>query len=154
MDSLASIALCSEPPRPELMRLPPKRRDESILTPGMLRTIFTTGAFFVVVMLSLLLWLKERPEQAGLFFSIYVFFQVWNQVNCRSLRPETSGLKGLLQNPTFLGVAAFVALGQIAIVTFGGDLFKVQPLSVVAWLCVIGSTASVVGFAEIVRRIR
>ena len=33
MDTLASIALCSEPPRKEVMLLPPKRRDESILTP-------------------------------------------------------------------------------------------------------------------------
>src|SRR5205823_11882527 len=31
MDTFASIALCSEPPRPGLMRLKPKRRDESIL---------------------------------------------------------------------------------------------------------------------------
>ena len=37
MDTFASIALCSEPPRPGVMRLPPKRRDENILTPAMLR---------------------------------------------------------------------------------------------------------------------
>src|SRR5207249_7131458 len=30
MDTFAAIALCSEPPRPELMRQRPKRRDESI----------------------------------------------------------------------------------------------------------------------------
>ena len=26
--------------------------------------------------------------QVSLFFSIYVFFQVWNQINCRSLTPR------------------------------------------------------------------
>src|SRR5262249_40371520 len=36
MDTFASIALCSEPPRRGLMRQPPKRKDESILTRSML----------------------------------------------------------------------------------------------------------------------
>ena len=43
MDTFASIALCSEPPREGVMRLPPKRKDESILTPSMLVTIFATA---------------------------------------------------------------------------------------------------------------
>src|SRR5207249_6001723 len=50
MDTCASIALCSEPPRPGLMSMPPRRRDENILTPAMLWNIFTTAGFFVVVM--------------------------------------------------------------------------------------------------------
>src|SRR3974390_1727942 len=49
MDTFASIALCSEPPRPGVMKLPPKRRDENILTPAMLRTIMVTAGFFIVV---------------------------------------------------------------------------------------------------------
>src|ERR1700691_1510029 len=32
MDTFAAIALCSEPPRPGLMTMPPKRRGDSILT--------------------------------------------------------------------------------------------------------------------------
>ncbi len=47
MDTFASIALCSEPPRPGVMKLPPKRRDEDILTPAMVRTMLTTAGFFV-----------------------------------------------------------------------------------------------------------
>ena len=35
MDTFASIALCSEPPRDGLMSLPPKRRGEPIVTPAM-----------------------------------------------------------------------------------------------------------------------
>ena len=36
MDTFASIALCSEPPRPGVMALPPKRKDENIVTPAMM----------------------------------------------------------------------------------------------------------------------
>src|SRR5262249_44529251 len=151
MDTFASIALCSEPPRAGVMRLPPKKRDENILTPAMVRTIFVTAAYFVVTMLTMLWLMKGDPERPGLFagpgpwsfessgtrlavpaeqlekndrgewtaqvdgrpqrgdvsftvfqvslfFTVYVFFQVWNQVNCRSLVPEVSGFAGLLSN--------------------------------------------------------
>src|SRR5204862_4889311 len=46
MDTFASIALCSEPPREGMMKLPPKKKDENILTPAMVQTIFLTAGFF------------------------------------------------------------------------------------------------------------
>jgi len=218
MDTFASIALCSEPPRPGLMKLPPKRKDENIVTTTMLRTILITATFFVVVMLTLMVGMKavqgdpnkpgwfgnktgpwsaeaagsraavhldelkqvkdgwiidpkaERAElvplrgekvtlaftvfQVSVFFSIYVFFQVWNQINCRSLTPETSGFHRLLENPTFLAIAGTVAIGQLIIVTFGGPVFNVEPLDVATWLGIIAFTSSVLIFAEVSRFIR
>jgi Ca2+-transporting ATPase len=221
MDTFASIALCSEPPRPGVMRVPPKRKDEDILTPAMKWTIGTTAAFFVVTMLGLLLLMKGYPESPGLFghpggglwsfesagsrtgipaanlekvkgheyevvssgegdpesisqlaaqrvrgevlftvfqvslfFSVYVFFQVWNQINCRSLSPQESGFHHLFSNPWFLGIASAVAVGQVLIVTLGGPVFKVEPLGVWHWLGVIAFTATVLAFAEVVRLIR
>jgi Ca2+-transporting ATPase len=173
MDTLASMALCSEPPRPGVMERPPKRRDESILTPSMIWTIFTTAAFFVVVMMTLLAgmewygWFRgdgarsaEFPElsvrQVSIFFSVYVFFQVWNQVNCRSLAPDESGLSGLGRNPAFLAIAGTVALVQVLIVSvpFLAGLFKVGPLGLVDWLGIVGATASVLVFAEAARWVR
>jgi Ca2+-transporting ATPase len=92
--------------------------------------------------------------QVSLFFSIYVFFQVWNQINARSLTPETSGFHRILANPTFLAIAAAVAIGQVLIVTFGGTVFKVEPLGPLIWLAIIAFTSTVLIFAEIARRIR
>src|SRR6185312_28597 len=65
MDTFAAIALCSEPPHPGLMRQPPKRRGESILTPAMLGNIFVTAAFFVVVMVGLLVGMEHGNWFAG-----------------------------------------------------------------------------------------
>src|SRR5436305_165345 len=65
MDTFAAIALCSEPPRANLMKRPPKKRDESILTPQMLGNIFITAAFFVVVMIALLLGMQHAGWFAG-----------------------------------------------------------------------------------------
>jgi Ca2+-transporting ATPase len=92
--------------------------------------------------------------QVSLFFSVYVFFQVWNQINCRSLTPEVSGFYRIWKNPTFLAIAAAVAVGQVLIVTFGGPVFKVEPLGPLTWLAIIAATSSVLIFAEIARRIR
>jgi Ca2+-transporting ATPase len=214
MDTFASIALCSEPPRPGVMSQRPKRRDENILTPAMVRTILITAGFFVVVMLGTLLLMKGDPDHPGmfagaglwsfetsgtreavsaenlkpadgkwrvvdipedsaltrldgqvgeaaftvlqvsLFFSIYVFFQVWNQINCRSLSPRESGFHRIWENPVFLMIAGAVAVGQFLIITIGGPVFKVEPLSPVQWFWVILFTSSVLIFAEIARRLR
>lgn len=111
----------------------------------MLYTIFGTATFFVVVMLTLLLGMEYRgwfdpnwlprdqwtegyrnssqssrlPEltvrQVSIFFSVYVFFQVWNQINCRSLVPSMSGLTNLFANPTFLSIAGTIAVVQVLI---------------------------------------
>jgi Ca2+-transporting ATPase len=224
MDTFASIALCSEPPRPGVMTMPPKRKDENIVSPTMVKTIFITAGFFIVVMLALLLLMKGDPDAAGmfaadrnsaptatwslevggshlpvpakdlkpvtvdgkqvpykftvaetaeeksfrgqtgivnfsvlqvsLFFSIYVFFQVWNQISCRSLTPQVSGFHRILQNPTFLAIAGTVAIGQVLIVTFGDRVFNVEPVGVLAWIGIVAFTSTVLIFAEIARVIR
>ena len=176
MDTFAAIALCSEPPRPGLMTVPPKRRDESILTKAMLGNIFITAAFFVVVMIALLLGMKydgwfaggsgPNPEpwdfaplnvrQVTVFFTAYVLFQVWNQINCRSLDPRESGLYRLWENPRFLLIAAVTVLVQVLIVSVEplAAMFKVEPLGVLDWLVIGAATSSVLIFAEVARRVR
>jgi Ca2+-transporting ATPase len=174
MDTLASIALCSEPPRPGLMGLPPKRRDESILTRPMLWNIFTTAGFFVVVMMTLLVGMRygdwfstgsgPNPDgwefaplnvrQVTIFFTLYIFFQVWNEINCRSLVPDVSGLAGLAGNPVFLAIVGVIVGVQVLIVTLGGSLFRVEPLGLLDWLAIAVATSSVLVFHEIARRVR
>jgi Ca2+-transporting ATPase len=174
MDTFASIALCSEPPRDGMMRVPPKKKDENILTRSMIQTIFLTAGFFVVVMLTLLAgmewarWFRgDEPvsadldnklsiRQVSIFFTVYVFFQVWNQINCRSLTPEESGLKGLFGNPTFLAIAGTVAVVQVLIISVPwlGAIFNVEPLALLDWVLILVGTASVLVFAEGGRQVR
>jgi Ca2+-transporting ATPase len=173
MDTFAAIALCSEPPRPGLMLRRPKRRDESILTPAMRRTILSTAAFFVAVMLGLLLGMEAgwfaagsgpnpngwdfaplNVRQVSVFFTAYVLFQVWNMINCRSLTPDVSGLRRVGRNGAFLAIMAAIVVGQILIVTLGGRVFSVEPLGLLDWVVIAFATSSVLVFAEVVRRIR
>jgi len=173
MDTFASIALCSEPPREGVMDLPPKKKDENILSQAMIQTILSTAGFFVVVMLVLLLGMRyggwfagqagPSPDfdplttrQVSIFFAVYVFFQVWNLINSRSLDPRVSGLANLLGNPTFLMIAGAIALGQIVLtsIPWVAAVFKVEPLSLTDWLAIIAFTSTVLLFAEIRRFLR
>jgi Ca2+-transporting ATPase len=92
--------------------------------------------------------------QMSIFFTTYIFFQVWNEVNCRSLVPNVSGLAGLHRNPTFLMVVGVIVLFQVLIVTFLGPIFDVQRLGWQEWLIIAAATASVLVFSEVVRRVR
>jgi Ca2+-transporting ATPase len=171
MDTFAAIALCSEPPRENLMRKPPKKRHESILTRDMLGNILVTSAFFVAAMMVLLLGMQKQgwfagdgstsPEffpltfrQVTIFFTTYVSFQVWNQINCRSLSLDESAFHRLLENPQFLAIASLTVVGQVLIVTLGGKVFQVEPLGLLDWLAIAASTASVLAFAEFTRQLR
>jgi Ca2+-transporting ATPase len=175
MDTFASIALCSEPARRGVMRLPPKRRDENIVSRSMLAKIAITGTFLVVVMLVLLVGMKNggwfdrsnfpessedsdfaplTPRQVSIFFTVYVSFLAWNQINCRSLTPDRSALTGLFRNRTFLSIASLTLIGQFLIVTFGYEVFKVRPLSLIDWLIISAGTSSVLILSELIRLIR
>jgi Ca2+-transporting ATPase len=178
MDTFAAIALCSEPPRPGVMEQPPKRKDENIVTPAMTRTILSTAAFFVVVMMGLLVgmqwggWFKHgwfsdekspasvvspslSVRQVSIFFAVYVFFQVWNQINCRSLTPDASGFRGILNNPVFLGIVGTIAVVQVLITSVPGlcQIFSVEPLGPLDWAAILAFTATVLVFGEVMRRV-
>jgi Ca2+-transporting ATPase len=138
----------------------------------MVRTILTTGAFFVVVMMALLAGMKwggwfAGPEkvdealglttrQVSLFFSVYVFFQVWNQINCRSLTPEVSGFHRILENRTFLAIAGTIVVVQVLITSIEpvARIFRIEPLGWLDWLCIIAFTSTVLIFAEVARAVQ
>jgi len=50
MDSLASLGLSTEPPKPELLDRPPTRRDEYIVTKKMVKHILGMAFYQVVIM--------------------------------------------------------------------------------------------------------
>jgi Ca2+-transporting ATPase len=173
MDTFASIALCSEPPRASAMNQKPKRKDENIVTPSMFTTIMATAGFYIVVMLGILLAMKHgalfqreyeaadyagkiSPTQAGMFFSIYVFFQIFNMINCRSLTPTESGFSKLFVNPFFLGIVFAIAVGQILITEWEwmANIFKIGTLHWNEWLLVLLITPSVLIFGEVARQVR
>jgi Ca2+-transporting ATPase len=121
----------------------------------MARNIFVVGFIFVIVQVVLLLWMNgdgalSRYEQSE-FFTFFAMLQFWNMFNAKAYLSGSSAFKGLWENKSFISVCLIIVIGQFLIVTFGGKMFNVMPLSLDSWLKIIVSTSLVLWVGEIVR---
>jgi Ca2+-transporting ATPase len=73
--------------------------------------------------------------------------------NAKAYLSGTSAFKGLWENKSFLLVCLIIVLGQFLIVTFGGKMFNVVPLTAVSWGVIIASSSLVLWVGELVRLI-
>jgi Ca2+-transporting ATPase len=62
-----------------------------------------------------------------------------------------SAFAGLFADTTFLFVCGVILVGQFLIVTFGGDMFNVEPLTAKSWGVIIASTSLVLWIGEVIR---
>jgi Ca2+-transporting ATPase len=152
MDTLAALALSLEPPRDELMRDAPRSRTEPFITGTMAANILVMATYFTVVNLVLQAtdvvgegWTESYKN--SFLFTTYVFFQVFNAFNARSVVPGRSPFAGVLQSRMFLAIVALIVVVQVGVTTFGGVVFGTEPLRLDTWvlICALTSTALVVG---------
>ena len=158
MDTFAAMAMASLPPNAEVMRDRPRPRDEFIITPAMTRTILACGGVFIAVLLAMLFgWMRSggvTAEHLTIFFSVFVFMQVWNMFNAKGFESLHNVFSDLRRTPAFLGVAATIAAGQIAIVEFGGEIFRCVPLPFGTWCAIIGLTSLIAFGGEAIRTLK
>lgn len=159
MDTFAAMAMASLPPSAEVMRDKPRPRDEFIITPAMARTLFTCGMVMVVVLLAMLFRWSDTEgmlplREQTLFFSTFVFLQFWNMFNAKGFETRHSVFSCLRGCREFFLILAAIGIGQVLIVSFGGEVFRTQPLSLGEWGEVIGFTSLLAIGGEIVRAIR
>ena len=161
MDTFAAGALASLPPSWTVMRDRPRRSGENgdfIISKPMARTIFGTGMFFTALLVAVLLVLQDNghlsPRDLSWFFTFFVMLQVWNMFNAKAFMTGRSAFAGIWQSKSFLWVIALIIGGQYIIVTFGGKMFNVVPLSLTEWLCISAMTMPVLLFGEIARLIQ
>ena len=159
MDTLAAMAMASLPPQHEVMRERPRRRDASIVSRAMVRTIATCGSIFVVVLLGMLGWWlyttgEPTVRQLTVFFTTFVFLQFWNLFNAKGFEAECAASHGIAHSRTFLTVLALIALGQWLIVELGGEVFRTVPLSWQEWAWIVGLTSLIALGGEAIRALR
>ena len=161
MDTFAAGALASLPPNWSVMKERPRKSGENgdfIITKPMAKSIFGVGFLFVVIQVAMLVWLNAdgmlTPYEQSVFFTFFVMLQFWNMFNAKAYMTGCSAFKGLLSNHTFLAVCALIVVGQVLIVSFGGVMFNVVPLSLESWAVITASTSVVLWVGEIVRLIK
>ncbi|MDR2388537.1 MAG: calcium-translocating P-type ATPase, PMCA-type [Tannerellaceae bacterium] len=159
MDTFAAAALASLPPNPKVMNDKPRRSGpggDFIISRPMMRHIFATGILFVVLLLGILLYFTHTDGQLtayelSSFFTIFVLLQFWNMFNAKAFADTQSAFADLGHSKTFLQIAFLIVLGQYLIVTFGGAMFNVVPLSLKDWVLIILSTSLVLWVGEAMR---
>ena len=158
MDTFAALALASLPPDRKVMLEKPRSREAYIISKPMAIRIFGVGLFFVAVLLALFLYFRQdgvvTPKEHTLFFTVFVFMQFWNIFNAKAFMTGRSALNGLLTKNIAKGFGltlAIIFVGQVLIVTFGGEMFEVVPLSIGEWLRIILGTSIILWVGEIGR---
>ena len=175
MDTFAAMALASLPPAESVMKEKPRSRSAFIINSPMWRFIIGVGGIFFLILLGIL-WIFEHysvdsmtqlfsfipqspvdagnptltPYELSMFFTLFVFLQFWNLFNARAFATGRSAFhfKGC---GGFLFIALVILLGQILIVSIGGEFFNVTPLRLSDWAIIIGSTSLVLWIGEFFR---
>jgi Ca2+-transporting ATPase len=159
MDTFAAAALASLPPNKKVMYDKPRKNDDFIITPRMRRSIFSVGLIFVVFLLGLLKYLTDSDGgisrlNLSRFFTVFVLLQFWNLFNAKAFASGHSAFHGLHKSIGFVITAVLILSGQVLIVTFGGDVFRTEPLALKDWLIILGSTSVVLWIGELGRLIK
>ncbi len=170
MDTFAAMALASLPPSRTVMKDRPRSRTSFIIKPAMWRFIFSTGFVFFVILLGLV-YVFEHADitslsqlakvhigvksgltsyEISLIFTVFVMLQFWNMFNARAFETGNSALQ-LRHCGEFLMIAAIIFVGQIFIVTFGGEFFSVTPLRFSDWIIITCATSLVLWTGELCR---
>jgi len=133
MDSLASLALATEPPTEELLNRKPYGRTKSIISPLMLRNILGQSLYQLTIMFIILyagqLFLgvestvaavqqdphaaREPSAQFTLVFNAFVLMTLFNEINARKLHGERNVFKGILGNPFFYFIWTGCFIAQV-----------------------------------------
>ena len=151
----------------------PRDRNAFIIDGGMKRMILVIGGLFFLLLLGFV-YVCEHADVisltalcdlqfgtgAGLsdleksyIFTFFVMLQFWNMFNARAYLTGQSAFH-FKQCKSFLFILLVILVGQIVIVTLGGQMFNVTPLPLRDWAILIASTSVVLWIGEAIRLFR
>ena len=161
MDTFAAMALASLPPSREVMNKPPRHPDDFIITKPIRQVILVMGLTFFAVTFALLVYLRYYDSDPGIwlhdmsqFFTFFVMLQFWNLLNAKVLGSSHGLFHRMWLSKGLLIIMAVILAGQWLIVTFGGRMFRAEPLSPKEWLAIIAATSLVLLFAPFLKKRR
>ncbi|CAK7226831.1 plasma membrane calcium [Sporothrix curviconia] len=136
MDTLAALALATDPPQPSVLDRAPERKGSSIISTTMWKMIIGQALYQLIITFLLyfggqkVLPAREHATDAQvqtLVFNTFVWMQVFNQWNNRRLDNHFNIFEGLLQNWFFMAISVIMVGGQVLIIMVGGLAFNIAP---------------------------
>ena len=135
MDTLGALAFAGEIPLREYMKRPPIKRNEKILSRGMIAQILFLGTYTLAICIAFLKadifrGIMTRHDDLYFmtcFFALFIFCGIFNSFNARA--PRGHLLSHLSGNKAFIFIIFFVATVQLAIIYLGGSVFRCCPVT-------------------------
>uniref|UniRef100_A0A0N5B1V3 Calcium-transporting ATPase n=1 Tax=Strongyloides papillosus TaxID=174720 RepID=A0A0N5B1V3_STREA len=149
MDTLASLALATEPPTESLLNRKPYGRTSPLISSTMSKNIVGHALYQLVILFTLVFYgdtlfniksgryalLHSPPTQHfTIVFNSFVMMTLFNEINARKIHGERNIFSGIFSNPIYYCIWISTFILQILIVQFGGRWFQTAPLSVDQWL--------------------
>lgn len=169
MDTLAALALATDPPTRSMLYRKPDPKSAPLITLRMWKMIIGQSIYQLVVTFILhfagkriLSYTSEQEieRMPTLVFNTFVWMQIFNQVNNRRLDNGFNIFEGIQHNYFFVIINAVMIGGQVMIIFVGGQAFQVKPINGAQWgySIVLGALSIPVGMIvrmvpdELVRR--
>ncbi|ORY62640.1 uncharacterized protein BCR38DRAFT_244415 [Pseudomassariella vexata] len=153
MDTLAALALATDPPQESVLDRKPEPRGSSIISPTMWKMIIGQSIYQLAITFLLyygavsILDISESVRDT-LVFNTFVWMQIFNQWNNRRLDNKFNIFEGLTKNWYFIAINVAMCGAQVLIIFFGGDAFSIvgqkPPQTGAQW-----AIALVIGFISI-----
>ncbi|KAI9722349.1 MAG: hypothetical protein M1812_001821 [Candelaria pacifica] len=142
MDTLAALALATDPPSRSILDRKPEPKSAPLITLTMWKMIIGQSIFQLVV--TFILYFagisifgystkREIAQHSTLVFNTFVWMQIFNQYNSRRLDNNFNIFEGITRNWFFIGIQFIIVAGQIMIIFVGGAAFSVTPLNGAQW---------------------
>lgn len=156
MDSLAALALATEPPSEDLLDRKPER-GMTLISPTMWKHILGHALVQLVVLITLYLhpqahqWLSveefRSAEHRTVIFNTFVLLQLFNMANARKIRDEFNILANIHRSTLTVVIFAAIVAAQVIIVQYGSAIFGTVALNTEQWTrCIlIGSMSLPIG---------
>ncbi|KAL8973229.1 MAG: hypothetical protein Q9183_000082 [Haloplaca sp. 2 TL-2023] len=151
MDTLAALALATDPPTPNILNRKPQPKSAPLITWNMWKMIIGQSILQLTVTLVLyfagdrFLPYYEPTQTAGglrnthedqlqtVVFNTFVWMQIFNQYNNRRLDNKLNIFEGVQRNYFFVGIQFIIVAGQIMIIFVGGEAFSTVRLIGTQW---------------------
>lgn len=134
MDTLAALALATDPPQDSVLDRLPERKTAPIISITMWKMILGQSVYQLVI--TFLLYFgsatilgyepTEQTQVNTLVFNTFVWMQVFNQWNNRRLDNNFNILEGLTENWFFISINLIMCGAQVLIIFFGGVAFSIS----------------------------
>ncbi|KAL5485658.1 PMC1_3 [Sanghuangporus weigelae] len=150
MDTFAALALATDPATPALLDRKPDRKTAPLFTVDMYKQIFGQALYQTIIVLifhflgNTMFNFQSDPNNESvqidndaklstLVFNAFVFAQIFNSINSRSIDQKKNVFEGILKNYYFMAITLLEIGIQVLIVFVGGHAFSVTDISGKFW---------------------